>query len=229
MIAISQELAVLDQASRMLDEAKSLEEIKSIRDKAEAARNYVRAAKLGLELQNCAAEVKLRAERKAGGLLRSLKLRGGDRKSKRHDASLKLNDLGISRDQSKRWQHIASISEIEFSKYLKSMIDEGREITSAGLLRIAGKECRKPRPFQLSSTSDAVGVPVLNWAAEELLEELTNHCRLLGDVLRPVYEEAGIELKRGEKRVVGRLIREMTDLITQLQITWPQLRPNTSS
>src|SRR3954471_22700278 len=109
MIATSRELAMIDQASRMLDEAKSLEEIKTIRDKAEAVRNYVKAAKLGLELQNCAAEVKLRAERKAGGLLRSLKLRGGDRKSKRHAASLKLADLCISRDQSKRWQHIATV------------------------------------------------------------------------------------------------------------------------
>jgi hypothetical protein len=42
----------------MLDEAKSLEKIKSIREKAEAARNHVKAAKLGLKLQNCAAEVK---------------------------------------------------------------------------------------------------------------------------------------------------------------------------
>src|SRR5882672_7752510 len=116
MIAISRELAVLDQASRMLVEAKSLEEIKSIRDKAEAARNYVKAAKLGLELQNCAAEVKLRAERKAGGLLRSLRLRGGDRKSKRHPAPLKLAELGISRDQSKRWLRIASVSDVEFAQ-----------------------------------------------------------------------------------------------------------------
>ena len=111
MIATSSELAVIVQKSRILDEAKSLEDITSIRNKSEAARSYVKAAKLGLELQYCAAEVKLRAERKAGVLLRSLRLRGGDRKSKRHAASLKLDDLGISRNQSKRWQHIASISD----------------------------------------------------------------------------------------------------------------------
>ena len=35
-------------------------------DIAEAARTYARAAKLGLEAANHAAEVKLRAERKAG-------------------------------------------------------------------------------------------------------------------------------------------------------------------
>lgn len=220
MISGSHDLTVLDQASRILAEAKSLDDIKAIRDKAEAARTYVKAAKLGLELQNRAAEVKLRAERKAGKLLESLKLRGGDRKSKRHRASLKLNDLGVSRDQSKRWQHIACVSEAEFSKYLKSMIDQGREITSAGLLRVAGKARAAPCPFQSSSDCEPAAVPVTNRAAEELFEELANHCQLLGSILRPMYEEGKPELKRGEKRVIGRLIGEMSDLITQLKKTW---------
>jgi hypothetical protein len=224
MIATSRELAVLNQASRMLDEAESLEEIKSIRDKAEAARNYVKAAKLGLELQNCAAEVKLRAERKAGGLLRSLRLRGGDRKSKGHAAPLKLGDLGISRDQSKRWQHVASVSEPDFSAYLREMTERGREITSAGLLRTAAKERFAGR----APHSDSADMPFSNQAESEaagdLLEELTNHCRLLGNVFRPIYEESGPELMRGEWRVAGRLIAEMTKLIIQLKKTWPTCR-----
>jgi hypothetical protein len=87
---------VLDQATRILADAKSLDDIKSIRDKAEAARTYIKAARLGLELQNRAAEVKLRAERKAGQFLKSLKLRGGDRKSKRQHASLKVAELDYS-------------------------------------------------------------------------------------------------------------------------------------
>jgi len=221
MLAGSHNLAVLDQATRILAEAKSLDEIKAIRDKAEAARTYVKAAKLGLELQNRAAEVKLRAERKAGGLLRSLKLRGGDRKSKRQAASLKLQDLDISRDQSKRWQQIASVPEAEFTNYLKDRTDHGREITSAGLLRIAGKGRGTPRTSQSSSCSESDSGHVGNRAAEELLEELMNHCRLLGEVLRPVCDGAGPELKRGEKRVVGRLIGEMTQIIGQLRKTWP--------
>lgn len=221
MISGSHDLTVLDQVSRILAEAKSLDDIKTIRDKAEAARAFVKAAKLGLELQNRAAEVKLRAERKAGSLLRSLKLRGGDRKSKGHAGPLKLDDLGISRDQSKRWQHVASVSAAEFSKYLKDTIDQGREITSAGLLRVASKGRATPRQIQSSSYSEVVGVPVANRAAEELFEELMNHCRLLGDVLRPVYEGIGPELKRGERRVVGRLIGEMSGLIAHLRKTWP--------
>jgi hypothetical protein len=220
MIATSRELAVLNQASRMLDEAKSLEEIKSIRDKAEAARNYVKAAKLGLELQNCAAEVKLRAERKAGGLLRSLKLRGGDRKSKLHADPLKLADLGISRNQSKRWQHIASVSDAEFVRYLKSMVDHGREITSAGLLRLAAKGQSVPRSTPSSLMQSTGSQRARSGSAEEMLEEMVNHCKLLGDILRPIYEDGRLELKHGERRGVGRLIREMTLLIVELKKTW---------
>jgi hypothetical protein len=219
MFAKAHELAVLDHASRILAEAKSLDEIKGIRDKAEAARTYVRAAQLGLELQNRAAEVKLRAERKAGGMLKALNLRGGSRKSKGHRDPLKLKDLGISRNQSKRWQLIASVSDDEFGKYLTDTAGDGREITSAGLLRIASKHTSEPRSGLRTEFATTISVGADNRAPHEALEELRNHCHLLADILRPIYETPNGELKRGEKRVIGRLIGEMTVLIAQLAKT----------
>ena len=59
-------LAKLTRASKMLAEAKTLDDVLKIKDLAQAAETYARAAKLGLEAQNNAAEVTLRAERKAG-------------------------------------------------------------------------------------------------------------------------------------------------------------------
>ena len=56
-------------ARQLLAEAKTMDDILHIRDIAEAARVYAQAAKLGLENQNEAAEVKIRAERKAGEML----------------------------------------------------------------------------------------------------------------------------------------------------------------
>jgi len=67
-VAKSRELAILDEARRLLMESGSLEDIKSVRDRAEAIRQYAQSAALGLELQNRAAEVKLLAERRAGEL-----------------------------------------------------------------------------------------------------------------------------------------------------------------
>ena len=65
---------------------------------------------MGLEMQNNATEIKLRAERRAGEMLRPKKLHGGDRKSSGRDVSLKLSNLGVSQKQSSRWQSIAAIS-----------------------------------------------------------------------------------------------------------------------
>ncbi len=75
----TRELAILDQASQMLAKASSLKAIKTVRDTAEAARAFAKAAQLGLELQNKATEIKLRAERKAGTVLSKLELRGGEK------------------------------------------------------------------------------------------------------------------------------------------------------
>ena len=63
-----------------------------------------------LEMQNQCAEIKLRAERRAGELLAEATRRGGDRKAKSnlHDVSLK--DVGISHIQSHRWQAVAGES-----------------------------------------------------------------------------------------------------------------------
>jgi hypothetical protein len=219
------DLAILDQASRLLAQAKSLDEVKVIRDKAEAARNYVKAAKLGLELQNLAAEVKLRAERRAGGLLRSLKLRGGDRKSSVRDRVLKLVDLGISRKQSNRWQTVASVPDDDFERYLKDACVLGKEVTSAGVLRIAKNRktnsvqdnvrcgTEQEQESELTAADIGPGTSV----RDGLLLELTNHCQLLASILSPVYERGEFQLKSGERRAIGYLLKEMFNVINQLR------------
>ncbi len=130
-------LIVLDQARRILTTSESLEEVKSIRDKAEAVRNYARSAALSLEVQNQAAELKLRAERRAGELLNDLRLRGGNRKCREVSKPRQLRDLGISATQSARWQLEASVPEPVFHQYIRSATEQGKELTAAGLLRVA--------------------------------------------------------------------------------------------
>src|SRR6266852_3603492 len=66
-------LAQLDRARQALAEARTLPEVKKIRDQAEAMRTYARAAHLSREAMNYAGEIKLLAERKAGELLGQLK------------------------------------------------------------------------------------------------------------------------------------------------------------
>src|SRR6187431_2923701 len=124
-----QELTLLDQAKRALANANSFDQIKDIRDKAEAVRKYAQSASLGLDVQNRAAEVKLRAERQAGKLLSQLMLRGGDRRSKGHSDRLKLDDLGLTSNQSKRWQMQARIPENLFRDHITQTCKDGKELT----------------------------------------------------------------------------------------------------
>ena len=95
-------LALLDQARHAIATAESMDEVKDIRDKAEAARKYAESASLGLEAQNYAAEVKLRADLKAGELIAKLKLHCGDRRSQDPYDLVTLEEMGISKYHSSR-------------------------------------------------------------------------------------------------------------------------------
>lgn len=133
------DLILVDRAKQALAEATSIDEIKEVIDKAEALRLYFRKATEGLEIQNRAAEIKLRAERRAGELLQEIQRerRGGDRRSKSHGGTLKLSDLGINKNQSSRWQQIAGIAEDAFEEHITTCTGSGRELTSSAALKLA--------------------------------------------------------------------------------------------
>ena len=128
-------LARISEAMTALAAAKTLDDVLQIRDQAEALRVYIKAASDSLEAANAAAEIKLRAERKAGEMLAGKVKRGGDR-AKSHDETL-LSDLGLSRNQSSRWQLEARVAANDFEAYLRDCQEQHREVTQAGLLNIA--------------------------------------------------------------------------------------------
>lgn len=146
---MSNALAKLDKATQMLAEAKTLDEVKSIMDVAEAARTYARAAKLGLEAANHAAEVKIRAERKAGELLKQLernapKGNGSNQFAKHSGVEYPaseyrevLEDQDIPTTTAFRWQTVAAIPEKKFEQHIAEVIETGGELTTAGLLKAA--------------------------------------------------------------------------------------------
>ena len=84
---------------------------------------YAEQAK-DVELEILAAEIKIRAERRAGELLKDMaesgerQTAGGDRNSKSQPVSLKLSDLGVTPMQSHRWQQVAAVDEAEFETYI---------------------------------------------------------------------------------------------------------------
>lgn len=135
-------LAKLDKATHMLAEAKSLDEVKHIVNIAEAARTYARAAKLGLEAQNHAAEIALLAKRKAGEFLGQLERtpaqeRNSSTRGGNSEYSEAVNDADITPQDAARWQQIADIPEETFTVFLQETKNKGKELTQAGALRLA--------------------------------------------------------------------------------------------
>ena len=62
-------LVKFDAAKQAIETAASIDEVKDIRDRAEAFRAYAKQAHFSLKMQNQCSEIKVRAERRAGNLL----------------------------------------------------------------------------------------------------------------------------------------------------------------
>jgi hypothetical protein len=216
--------------------------VKSLRDKAEAARKYAQNAALSLKVQNQAAELKLRAERRAGTLLRELAPHGGNRRSSFHSEILKLSDLGINASQSARWRREAAVPEAVFEQFIAMANQLGKEITSSSLLRlqraIAARRrgaARCPHGVRevvrcwpsLKRSFDSVGgsatLETID-SATELFVEMKNHRRLLEQILRPHCNAEHSTFQISERRLVLRLLTELEELLESLERTLAHCR-----
>lgn len=215
------QLAALNHAAQALEEAKSIDDIKEIRDKAEAVRVYAKAAHAGLELQNTAAEIKLRAERKAGEYIAGLRLHGGDHCSESCVPKPKLTELGVTKVQSHRWQLLAVVPEKSFCKYLADANKLGEEIAAAPLLKVArhlkgGAAPAKPRGAASRNGSHRKPSNEASEAArapDDVLREMANHCRTLVSLLGTTLDSPPPKLTAGDIRYVRRTVLELTTLL----------------
>ncbi|TWT55706.1 hypothetical protein [Allorhodopirellula solitaria] len=233
----SHEIAALDDCRRAIAEAENLDELSDLRSRAEAIRVWAKSAQESLDVQNRAAELRLLAERKAGKMLAQMQLKGGDRKSNGHDDRLKLSDLGITQNQSKRWQRSATITDQQFADYVKRSCQLGEEITAAGLLRLAPPRPSKQPPTTTNTTTTTTSRP-LKYADPDIvaprhfdipqtkseaanngspptehLQEVSNHINLLQQVLTPYANGESSGLSKGEKRAVLYLLSEVQMLL----------------
>lgn len=118
-------LLKIESARRALTEAQSIPDVHEIRNVAEALRIYAKQQGYSLSIQNQAAELKLRAERKAGELLAEMALKPGPK-----PINTTLGSIGLTPNQSHRWQTEAALPENEFEEYIAATKNTARELTS---------------------------------------------------------------------------------------------------
>lgn len=130
-------LSTIRQQIAHLVEAGDVPGLSDLRAKAKAVEVYVQEQTQDLadaaEVQRCAAELVIRIERGIGDVLRTLVRPGNFSRSGPKPA--RLDDLGITRKQSSRWQLLAALPEDVFESRLVDAARVGGRLGTAAVLR----------------------------------------------------------------------------------------------
>ncbi len=141
-------LARIDDLQRAVQGLTRVEDVKTIRDQAEAVRAWARARHDAWDLQLHASELRLRAERRLGELLppppshAEAGRRGGrGRKARKPSAAgtafVDPTDLGVSRNGVRRLRLLARIPQAAFEQALTTGRERRRIVTAKALLQLA--------------------------------------------------------------------------------------------
>lgn len=146
-------IRTVGQAQRALTEAKSITEIKDVHDFATAMKAGAKARGMGIDAENEAAEVILRAERMMGQELIRLaetgalagkgdwKTRPGGRGNQNKNVVaadiLRLEDFGLTRWQAEDFRKLAALDDETWDRTIMRAYDLGRRLARVDFYRVA--------------------------------------------------------------------------------------------
>lgn len=127
-----------DAARKALADARSVDEVKDIRDKMQALSAYARQAG-DTEMVEWATEIKVRAERRAGELLREVeRARAGRGGTGEKGIRSTLERIDVPVATAHRWQKLAAVPASKFEQAVAAAKEVAGEVTTAAMLRISG-------------------------------------------------------------------------------------------
>jgi hypothetical protein len=144
------EMAFIAEARRLLAEAKTIDEVKRIRNLADAYRYCMKKRGDSLAAQNTASVIAVRADKRIGKLLGDMKEtgerdagKGGDRKSRSQNRTVKLSDLDTDKKESSRCQAASAIADEKFEEIVEEIAAAGKPVTTEAILKAAKAEAKK--------------------------------------------------------------------------------------
>ncbi|MFH0938263.1 MAG: DNA methyltransferase [Planctomycetota bacterium] len=158
-------LTKLTEATRMLAEIKTVSDARQVANLAEAARQYARKAGLGLEAQNNAAEIKIKAQWKEGQILAQMKKSGELREGKTPKLSqdgtvtVTLDELGITRNESSRTQQMGELPEAKLETTIAEELGKEKELTTTTVLGVAKSERKQAERTKRAKAGKSVALP----------------------------------------------------------------------
>lgn len=204
-------LVKYEAARAALQAAHDVDEVKDIRDKAQAMAAYAKQAK-DTKLVEWASEIKVRAERRAGSMLAEMKVNGARADAEDNlksgpkypegTSGTTLENIGISKKQASQWQKVAAIPEKAFERAIEQTKQSAGVVTTAAVLRTAVMPAR-PTP-----ATEKPSAPKTDKEASKLRAELK------------VEQEAHAETKEKLSDLAD-TARELEDKLTKFETTDP--------
>lgn len=178
-------LAKLEQATQLLAQCNTVREAMDYFDMAEAARHYAQVSGMGLEAQNYAAEIKMRAGRRMREVYESSDKAKGTRGNiqeqltggapmgpARENSPPTLAELGVNKKKAAQIRSMSSVPAEVFEAHVAETKAAGEELTSAGLIKIGQqfkKEAkRKEKQSKLKESTVSVDSAVWHGDMREL-------------------------------------------------------------
>lgn len=207
--------ALADSAIRAIRSARSLDEVKGIRDLFKIHQHVAKCLNAAIEAKNACAKVVIIATQREGEALAGMEkakgaaATGGPGRGKKNPVArsdrvfaepITLKELGITKSEASRAQRIASIPDDDLQSHFAEVERSGGEITTAGVLRLAAKqEAKKPKAAKRAKRNGSAHNPIDLCAMEVRRIVLAAIREMSGDDAATLIAELRDELDDIEK------------------------------